>query len=121
MGTMAPRPCKSPGCSGKVRGDRRYCDRHLDQEFEDARRRDGRRGTAASRGYGSRWQKERETFLALYPICADPYNLHPDVTVVATVVDHIEPHRGDESLFWNPKNWQSLCKPCHDFKTGRGL
>jgi 5-methylcytosine-specific restriction endonuclease McrA len=35
-------------------------------------------------------------------------------TVVATVVDHIKAHRGDQELFWNKGNWQSLCKSCHD-------
>lgn len=35
-------------------------------------------------------------------------------TVVATVVDHIVPHKGDKRLFWDSKNWQALCKPCHD-------
>jgi len=34
--------------------------------------------------------------------------------VRATIVDHITPHRGDPGLFWNPKNWQSLCKQHHD-------
>lgn len=32
----------------------------------------------------------------------------------ASVVDHIRPHRGDAELFFDPENWQSLCKPCHD-------
>lgn len=33
----------------------------------------------------------------------------------ATVVDHIEAHKGDDKLFWDDEtNWQSLCKPCHD-------
>ena len=32
----------------------------------------------------------------------------------ATVVDHIIPHRGDENLFWERDNWQSLCKLHHD-------
>ena len=36
----------------------------------------------------------------------------------ATVVDHIQPHRGDPKLFWDQSNWQSLCKRCHDKKTG---
>ena len=36
----------------------------------------------------------------------------------ATVVDHIIPHRGDRILFWDQNNWQPLCKPCHDRKTG---
>lgn len=30
------------------------------------------------------------------------------------VADHIEPHRGDESLFWERSNLQCLCKACHD-------
>ena len=32
----------------------------------------------------------------------------------ASVVDHITPHKEDYQLFWNQKNWQALCKPCHD-------
>jgi 5-methylcytosine-specific restriction protein A len=36
----------------------------------------------------------------------------------ATVVDHIIPHQGDMTLFWDAdSNWQSLCKTCHDRKT----
>ena len=30
------------------------------------------------------------------------------------VADHKEPHRGDEALFWDDRNLQCLCKPCHD-------
>lgn len=31
------------------------------------------------------------------------------------VVDHRRPHRGDERLFWDDRNLQTLCKsPCHD-------
>lgn len=30
------------------------------------------------------------------------------------VADHITPHRGDETLFWNAANLQCLCKGCHD-------
>lgn len=40
--------------------------------------------------------------------------------VGATVVDHIEAHRGDNKKFWNQSNWQALCKRCHDAKTRRG-
>lgn len=35
----------------------------------------------------------------------------------ATEVDHIVPHRGDERLFRDEKNLQSLCRPCHSRKT----
>jgi 5-methylcytosine-specific restriction protein A len=30
------------------------------------------------------------------------------------VCDHIKPHRGDERLFWQDTNLQTLCKSCHD-------
>lgn len=30
------------------------------------------------------------------------------------MVDHIVPHKGDEALFFDSGNLQSLCKPCHD-------
>ena len=32
----------------------------------------------------------------------------------AQVTDHIKPHKGDEALFWDVSNWQSLCKQHHD-------
>ncbi len=32
----------------------------------------------------------------------------------ANVVDHIKPHRGNMNLFWDVRNWQSVCKKCHD-------
>jgi 5-methylcytosine-specific restriction enzyme A len=30
------------------------------------------------------------------------------------VCDHRQPHRGDERLFWDEGNLQTLCKPHHD-------
>jgi len=35
------------------------------------------------------------------------------VYVVATVADHVRPHRGDPVAFWGG-DLQSLCAPCHD-------
>jgi 5-methylcytosine-specific restriction endonuclease McrA len=32
---------------------------------------------------------------------------------LATVVDHVEPHRGDQERFWDERNWQALCASCH--------
>ncbi len=37
--------------------------------------------------------------------------------VAAVLVDHIQPHKGDMTLFWRVDNWQPLCKECHDRKT----
>ena len=39
--------------------------------------------------------------------------------VVATVVDHIKRHMGDEKLFWDEENWQALCASCHNKKSRR--
>ena len=36
---------------------------------------------------------------------------------MATVVDHIKPHRGDKKLFWDRGNWQPLCEHHHNVKT----
>lgn len=38
--------------------------------------------------------------------------LHP--TRQGLVADHIQPHKGDPALFWDPDNLQTLCQPCHD-------
>ena len=62
--------------------------------------------------YGRRWARARADFLASSPLCA--YCLRQGRMTVAEVVDHIRPHKGDEALFWNPANWQSLCASCHE-------
>lgn len=69
------------------------------------------------RGYDSRWRKYRAWYLKRHPLCRhceEKGRLTP-----ATVVDHIEPHKGDQQKFWDFKNHQGLCKPCHDSKTAR--
>jgi len=73
---------------------------------------DDERGTSAWRGYGYKWQKAREGHLRNNPLC-DEHKRRGQV-VVASVVDHIVPHKGDMTLFWDRDNWQSLCKSCHD-------
>ncbi|WP_350342360.1 HNH endonuclease signature motif containing protein [Proteinivorax tanatarense] len=40
-------------------------------------------------------------------------------TTSAKVVDHIVPHKGDKSLFYDQQNLQPLCKSCHDRKTAK--
>lgn len=70
---------------------------------------------SASRGYGRRWRKCRAAHLAVYPLCAECER--QGRLRGATVVDHIRPHHGDPELLYDPGNWQSLCKRCHDQKT----
>ncbi|OXE36919.1 MAG: HNH endonuclease [Phenylobacterium zucineum] len=70
------------------------------------------RKSASERGYDSRWQKARDTYLKSHPLCV---MCHADGELTpAKVVDHVIPHRGDQKLFWDTANWQALCKRCHD-------
>lgn len=74
--------------------------------------------------YDGRWQRARATYLTAHPLCVLCQQMGR--IVAATVVDHIVPHRGDQALFWDRANWQSLCKSCHDgakqqAEKGRGL
>lgn len=107
MPSKPKRPCSEPGCRALVDG--RYCGAHARAE---RKRVDVQRGTAASRGYDSRWQKVRRSFLASHPLCADPFGVHGASPVAAQQVDHITPHKGDQQLFWDRTNWQPLCTSC---------
>ena len=79
--------------------------------LEYEKKRNLRRGSASERGYNSVWRSFRNRFLKEHPLCA--YCLKQNVVTMATVVDHIIPHRGDADLFWRQGNHQSLCTTCH--------
>lgn len=112
MPRTPPRPCRFPGCPNLCKSGV-YCDEH--KVFDT----DHVRGGADARGYDARWRKARTLFLQQHPLCE--ICQAEGKVVPATVVDHIIPYRGDKRLFWDEKNWQSLCKDCHDRKTGRGF
>lgn len=113
MSPFAPkRPCTWPGCGALTQAGR--CEQHRKQERREL---DVKRGTAASRGYDSRWGKARKAFLSTHPDCIQCQ--HQGRVIAATVVDHIRPHKGDDELFWDPGNWQALCKAHHDQKTAK--
>lgn len=71
----------------------------------------GKQGSTA-RGYGYRWQQYRLRYLTQHPLCV--MCEAEGRVAAATVVDHIEAHEGDASRFWDARNHQALCKPCHD-------
>ncbi len=71
------------------------------------KRHDATRPTASQRGYNGAWRKARAEWLTVYPFCMT-------CNAQATTVDHITPHKGDDRLFWDRTNWQSLCAPCHN-------
>ena len=122
MPLAAPRPCPYPGCGVLVDGGG-HCARH---KVQRQRMIDANRASSNARGYTSRWRKARAGWLRKHPLCGDrasaPSAEHSACVrtgrvCAATDVDHIKPHRGDMSLFWDASNWQSLCGSCHSVKT----
>ena len=65
--------------------------------------------------YTYKWQQARVVYLREHPLCVHCKAIGH--LKAAICVDHIKPHRGDEVAFWDEKNWQPLCKVCHDTKT----
>ena len=93
--------------------------------------------SSTARGYGYKWQKARAQFLTEHPVCecdectpkinvlleqyGMPRNIPSLIFIaasrreyMASVVDHIEDHRGDQELFWRVSNWRAMTKACHD-------
>ena len=101
-------PCRHPGCPKLVPKGKKYCDEHVALHPEEVR-------SATARGYNARWRRLSKLFLLTHPLCVECQKEGKYIT--ATVVDHIRPHRGDPELFWDPDNWQALCKHHHDVKT----
>lgn len=64
----------------------------------------------------ARWRKRRALLLSNEPLCRACRNVGR--ITVATVADHIVPHRGDEHLFWYG-DLQPLCATCHNSMKAR--
>ncbi|PYB87171.1 HNH endonuclease [Pseudomonas fulva] len=107
------RPCRAQGCRALHRNASGYCDTHAEQVKSYVKEKP--RESSTARGYGYKWQQARAGFLAKHPLCIKCQAR--GLVVVATDVDHIEPHKGDMAVFWDRSNWQALCASCHSIKT----
>ena len=77
---------------------------------------DRKRDPAIRTLYASaRCQRARQTFLDRHPLGAECQRQGRLTT--ANTVDHITPHRGETTRFWDQTGWQPLCAPCHSRKT----
>lgn len=75
------------------------------------------RPSACKRGYGRRWQRFREWYLAAHPLCVD---CGERVQVVeATQVHHIVKVAVRPDLQYVEENCMGLCESCHSVRTGR--
>ena len=70
------------------------------------------KGSSSERGYTWAWTKARNAYLRDNPLCV--YCRNEGRVTAADVVNHKIPHRGDQELFWDESNWESLCKRHHD-------
>ena len=73
---------------------------------------DLKRGSARARGYTAAWDKASKAHLRSHPLCVGCEAIGK--VIIAVLVDHVEPHQGDMSKFWNSELWQSSCKWHHD-------
>ena len=111
MPTAPKRPCPEPGC-------RRLqpCEvhrRHLraGQTYTDRKANEPWRAMYST----ARWKRLRQSVLSREPLCRAC--AQESRWTLATVVDHIRPHRGDEALAYEPTNLQPLCAHHHSAKT----
>lgn len=100
------------GCPEDARTCKAHPARPRRQELDE------RRGSASERGYGSRWRKFRDAYLARHPLCVACQRCGR--VSPAVVVDHVKPHGGDMRIFWAlPDNAQGLCSACDGAKKPR--
>lgn len=102
-------PGRAPSiCShcGKAHIKDAPCAKVVELVKERKARFDKKRPTSRQRGYTAEWEKARKEYLAVYSSCRR-------CGAAATLVDHIKPHKGNQTLFWSRANWQPLCTPCH--------
>jgi 5-methylcytosine-specific restriction protein A len=95
--------CNYPGCGILVESGTPYCDKHKRSKNRN------------HKIYNYRWNKVRTGFLQNNPLCVKCKE--KGIINPANVVDHIKPHNGSYSLFWDHTNWQALCYNCHNKKT----
>lgn len=111
MASKPLRPCRHPGCAELTRDG--WCPAHKPKPAP-------RRESAQWHSWYSLpvWtQQLRPAQLLREPFCRAC--AQRGIRTRATVVDHVQPFRGDWALFLDPANHQSLCKRCHDQKTAR--
>jgi len=115
MPSLAPTPCRQPGCTRLVEMPG-YCDAHRRQvhrDYDQARRQWAPRDPFYKTSF---WVKTRAAFLRANPLCVECSKR--GLLVPSQAVDHILPikmggHRTD------PANLQALCISCHNAKTAR--
>jgi 5-methylcytosine-specific restriction protein A len=108
--TAPRRPCVQPGCP-----QLQPCPVHKPHTRVGARYVD-RKGEPGRQVYKTaKWLRLRKRALDAHPLCVQCDAR--GVLTLGTVVDHIQPHQGDEQLAYDQSNLQVLCTRCHGEKS----
>jgi len=107
MPNRPPHCCRTPGCA-RLAYHGSLCEEHAKKQ---QRQQETARPTSTQRGYGSKWQKKRATFLLANPHCEDCGR-------IATDVDH-EPSRRElvQMGVTDPDADEYLHSRCHSDHT----
>ncbi len=70
------------------------------------------RPNSRARGYDNRWDRAAATFKQRHPYCLGCAATGRQTNT--EVVDHVEPHKGDQTKFWDTSRWQPACAWHHN-------
>jgi 5-methylcytosine-specific restriction protein A len=106
MPSKPPKPCCAPGCPTLTHS--RYCPQHASQ----ARRiEDSRRGSAASRGYGSKWTRWSAAHRRRFPVCQ--LCALEGRTTPSDLSHHLHPVSQGGAVFVPDDQLLAVCRDCH--------
>ena len=106
-----PKNCATSGCTQSTYG--RWCEAHRKESYKV---KSLNYDKEYKKWYSTKaWRNTRADVLALEPMCRTCSAM--GINNVATDVDHVIPHEGNDSLFWDRANMQPLCHRCHSSKT----
>ncbi|MGJ5817050.1 HNH endonuclease [Paludibaculum fermentans] len=109
----AKKPCRISNCPKAATNG--YCDDHASRRKSYDPQQEAKWDRPGHHLYSTaRWKQLRAEKLRQHPLCK--HCAERGIVTVATQVDHITPHRGDEHLFWHGP-FQSLCASCHSAKS----
>jgi len=75
------------------------------------------RPSAHKRGYTRKWDEASKAYLRAHSLCVGyPPNVHGERFVASGVTDHIISAAKAPERFWDPTNWQALCRDCNKRK-----
>jgi 5-methylcytosine-specific restriction protein A len=111
-------PCAHVGCGSLVSRGVSRCPAHANDSAPSDIRREKSQALYNTR----RWRTIRVNHLRANPLCVSC--LREGRTVPGRVADHVVPHNGDVSLFYDESNLQTLCDfttkyNCHGKKTAK--